>query len=45
MTDLSNEIKSKAEVIAKILSDGNSAEIKKNKDGLLILEIKRKVVK
>lgn len=43
--DLSNEIKLKAEIIAKILSDGNSAEIKKNRDGLLILEIKRKVVK
>lgn len=43
--DLSNEIKAKAEMIAKILSSGNSAEIKKNKEGLLILEIKRKVVK
>lgn len=42
---LSNEIKAKAEIIAKILSDGNSAEIKKNKEGLLILEIKRKVIK
>ena len=45
MTDLSEEIKSKANNIAMILISGNSAEIKQNKDGLLILEIKRKVVK
>ena len=43
--DLNNEIKSKAEIIAKILMCGNSVELKKNKDGLLILEIKRKVIK
>lgn len=45
MTALSEEIKDKANNIAKILINGNSAEIKMNKDGLLILEIKRKVVK
>lgn len=45
MTALSEEIKDKAEVIGMILLSGNSAEIKQNKDGLLILEIKRKVVK
>lgn len=43
--DLSEEIKANAFSIAKILISGNSAEIKQNKDGLLILEIKRKVVK
>lgn len=43
--DLSDEIKDKANNIAAILISGNSAEIKQNKDGLLILEIKRKVVK
>ena len=45
MTALSEEIKDKANNIAAILISGNSAEIKQNKDGLLILEIKRKVVK
>lgn len=43
--DLSEDIKTCAFSIAKILLNGNSAEIKHNKEGLLILEIKRKVVK
>lgn len=43
--DLSEDIKANAFSIAAILISGNSAEIKQNKDGLLILEIKRKVVK
>lgn len=40
---LNEEIKGKAEVISAILLRGNSVEIKRNKDGLLILETKRKI--
>lgn len=31
--------------IAEILSRGNTAEIKKNKDGIIILEVKKKIIK
>lgn len=31
--------------IQRILSRGNTAEVKKNKDGIVILEVRKKIVK
>ena len=45
MTEISKQIKDKAEVIAKLISDGKRVELLQNKDGLKVLEIKREVVK
>lgn len=45
MSDLSEQIKDKAETIAKALEKGSRVELLQNKDGLKVLEIKREVVK
>ena len=43
MTDLTDEIKSKAEIIKHILSRGNSAEIKRNTDGTVkVYEVEKR---
>lgn len=31
--------------ITEILNRGNTAEVKKNKDGVIILEVKKKIIK
>lgn len=42
--EISNQIIGKAEIIAHILSRGNTAEIKRNTDGTIkVLEVQRKV--
>lgn len=43
--DLSDEIKANAFSIAKILLTGNRAEIVPCKDGIRILDVKRKEIK
>ena len=46
MQQVSEQIKAKAEVIAKILLNGNSAEIKRNTDGSIkVLEVERQIIK
>lgn len=46
MTGITEQIKEKAEVIASILSGGNSAEIKRNTDGTIkIYEVRKKNLK
>lgn len=46
MTVITEQIKEKAEVIASILSSGNSAEIKRNTDGTIkIYEVRKKNLK
>lgn len=46
MEDLSKQIMDKAEVIAKILISGNSAELKRNTDGSLkVFDVGKKIVK
>ena len=45
MSELSEQIKDKAEVIEKLLKDGKHVELCENKDGLRIVSIDRKVVK
>jgi hypothetical protein len=42
--DLSEEIKDKAEILAKILISGNRAEIVPCKDGIKILNVERKQI-
>lgn len=32
-------------VITEILNRGNTAEVKKNKDGVIILEVRKKIIK
>ncbi len=44
MNELREEIKEKASVIASIVESGSKVEIWKNKDGLVIDEVKRKRV-
>jgi len=46
MPEINEQIKAKAEVIAKILLNGNSAEIKRNTDGSIkVLEVDRQIIK
>ena len=42
---LTHDIKNNAEKIARILYSGKDVEIRKNKDGISIAEISKKVVK
>jgi hypothetical protein len=42
---LKNQLLSNIDAIVNIIADGNTAEIKKNKDGILILEVFRKKIK
>lgn len=45
MPEISEQIKAKAEVIAKLISSGKHVELCENKDGLRIIAMDRKVVK
>ena len=46
MTEITEQVKDSAEVIARILSCGNSAEIKRNTDGTIkIYEVRKKNLK
>ena len=46
VTGITEQIKEKAEVIARILSSGNSAEIKRSTDGTIkIYEVRKKNLK
>lgn len=45
MNEISEEIKAKAELIAKQLEKGCHVELLQNKDGLRIISLDRKVVK
>lgn len=46
MTGITEQIKENAEIIARILSGGNSAEIKRNTDGTIkIYEVRKKNLK
>ena len=45
MTALSEEIKDKAQILAKILLSGNRAEIVPCKNGIKILDVERKEIK
>ena len=45
MSELSEQIKDKAEVISNLLKDGKHVELCENKDGLRIISMDRKVVK
>ncbi len=46
MAEITEQIKEKAEIIARILSGGNSAEIKRNTDGTIkIYEVRKKNLK
>ena len=45
MPEISEQIKAKAEVIAKLISSGKHVELCENKDGLRIVAIDRNVVK
>ena len=42
---LKNQLLSNIDAIVDIIESGNTAEIKKNKDGVLILEVFRKKIK
>lgn len=42
---LKNQLLSNIDAIVDIIVGGNTAEIKKNKDGVLILEVFRKKIK
>jgi hypothetical protein len=42
---LKNQLLSNIDAIVDIIESGNTAEIKKNKDGILILEVFRKKIK
>ena len=42
---LKNQLLANIDAIVDIIADGNTAEIKKNKDGILILEVFRKKIK
>lgn len=43
--DLKKQLLFDADEIIKIVSKGNTAEIKKNKEGIFILEVSRKKIK
>ena len=43
--ELKNQLLENIDAIVDIITDGNTAEIKKNKDGILILEVYRKKIK
>lgn len=45
MSELTEQIKDKAEVISNLLKDGKHVELCENKDGLRIISMDRKVVK
>lgn len=45
MSDITEQIKQRAEQIALIIAKGSRVELLQNKDGLKVLEIKREVVK
>ena len=45
MSELTEQIKDKVEVIAELLKDGKHVELCENKDGLRIISMDRKVVK
>ena len=42
---LKNQLLANIDAIVDIITDGNTAEIKKNKDGVLVLEVFRKKIK
>ena len=42
---LKNQLLSNIDAIVDIIENGNTAEVKKNKDGILILEVFRKKIK
>ena len=42
--NLKNQLLSNIDIIVDIISKGNTAEVKKNKDGILILETVRKKI-
>lgn len=43
--NLKQQLLSNIDIIIEIISKGNTAEVKKNKDGVLILETIRKKIK
>ena len=45
MTEITEQIKEKAEIIAENLHNGKQVELCENKDGLRIIVMDRKVVK
>lgn len=45
MGEILNDLTKSTGLIESILEKGNSVELKKNKDGLLILEVERKIRK
>lgn len=43
--DLKEQVIVNAEEIVKIISKGNTAEVKKNKEGISVFEVSRKKIK